>query len=1189
MERPSASNRGLSDTRSSTWSSTRPTVNTSPLVTHQNASSPSEPSPHPSSVPPSLVSSPWSQAASISATHSPNQFLPLNPASRTASTDTLDSNTNIQPFNNTDWTSVFSAPLNPSVFAALAANGVLAQVPPLSQGTPSSLPSSAFHHNYDGSPSSPSTTTISSQPGTSGSWSQPSTLYNHSPLFPSKASLPRSNPSLLASQLQVSKDKLSPLNDRRPSLRPPPDSSIKSLDPIVIARGNSARRYDQSTTPSSNLRHPPIQSVHYNPVLSYSGERSSTGLPPSLWMSPASTTTSQLRDFRTLNDNSASLLVPPAPPRTAQSPVSSLSPTESKSNLFSDLFSDDLFNSNGASLSPQATSPFTSPCISGSPTLQTQPLDADADPDKMAKEDPLATQVWKMYARQKATLPHAHRMENITWRMMALALKKKKEEDEARPSPEVTKEKQDTPSQSDVTPDQQPNDNPSESRDELGERGRRIDKGKAKVRVIGFDGTNQDGPEEDDVVSMDWRAMSRSRSRISMDWRPTSRSRSRVADTHMTFDQPGLFQSQTPENHYPFPTLATSPLEPSKPDNAYGRGLTKSSNSIPIPGTSLLSSGRPSPPFTNLPSGHHPLPSVFEDPADQLLGSFDVHPDNRYVHSMHYNHLSSFDNSSFAPSSLPATGLHGLAKVPSLSSAMPPPEMRSFPRHVRKTSFDHTVSREGIMQNIGGRHQVNGKPLPPMDSLVGTKRPAENVHFDSLLRADPSNLDGSAVQLSSSSTSRTEQLDGSNPSFPSSSFNFSYPAYEDFPLSLRTGGVSSGNTGNAGSGNVDGSNTASGGAGQGYLPRLSGSTSGGLYHQQSAPAGSPSHHEGLSAAAAAASAAVAEGYAQLSAANFVEEPGLDYRQLMSLGLVYPLDGSPYTHVDPTQIVNFTANANSGGLSPASDGWVNSLGTSATASPESYNASDASTPPSTESPGATGIGTSSTPQPQGTRRGADQTRKYMSLQHGAQEVQRRKSLSVSNHAANSPGGASADGRSSTGTPESSGAAAGTSTGQKEEGSGSGSGAGRNSGKGGEDGDQPPTLCTNCQTTNTPLWRRDPEGQPLCNACGLFYKLHGVVRPLSLKTDVIKKRNRASGNPNSGSRKSTTLPKIASSTTRPRSQSSSLSSSTSRGGAPPASNARVSVTQAAGGGGGSLGGSTMSMKRQRRTSGLTNTTS
>ncbi|RPB27584.1 hypothetical protein L211DRAFT_555976 [Terfezia boudieri ATCC MYA-4762] len=57
--------------------------------------------------------------------------------------------------------------------------------------------------------------------------------------------------------------------------------------------------------------------------------------------------------------------------------------------------------------------------------------------------------------------------------------------------------------------------------------------------------------------------------------------------------------------------------------------------------------------------------------------------------------------------------------------------------------------------------------------------------------------------------------------------------------------------------------------------------------------------------------------------------------------------------------------------------------------------------------------------------------------------------------------------------------------------------------------PPT-CTNCHTQTTPLWRRNPEGHPLCNACGLFLKLHGVVRPRSLKTDVIKKRNRGSGN-------------------------------------------------------------------------------
>ena len=65
------------------------------------------------------------------------------------------------------------------------------------------------------------------------------------------------------------------------------------------------------------------------------------------------------------------------------------------------------------------------------------------------------------------------------------------------------------------------------------------------------------------------------------------------------------------------------------------------------------------------------------------------------------------------------------------------------------------------------------------------------------------------------------------------------------------------------------------------------------------------------------------------------------------------------------------------------------------------------------------------------------------------------------------------------------------------------------KSGEQNNAQP-MCANCFTQTTPLWRRNPEGQPLCNACGLFLKLHGVVRPLSLKTDVIKKRNRNSTN-------------------------------------------------------------------------------
>lgn len=52
----------------------------------------------------------------------------------------------------------------------------------------------------------------------------------------------------------------------------------------------------------------------------------------------------------------------------------------------------------------------------------------------------------------------------------------------------------------------------------------------------------------------------------------------------------------------------------------------------------------------------------------------------------------------------------------------------------------------------------------------------------------------------------------------------------------------------------------------------------------------------------------------------------------------------------------------------------------------------------------------------------------------------------------------------------------------------------------------TSCANCHTTQTTLWRRNANGEPVCNACGLYWKLHAVNRPLSMKKDGIQTRNR-----------------------------------------------------------------------------------
>jgi transcription elongation factor Elf1 len=50
------------------------------------------------------------------------------------------------------------------------------------------------------------------------------------------------------------------------------------------------------------------------------------------------------------------------------------------------------------------------------------------------------------------------------------------------------------------------------------------------------------------------------------------------------------------------------------------------------------------------------------------------------------------------------------------------------------------------------------------------------------------------------------------------------------------------------------------------------------------------------------------------------------------------------------------------------------------------------------------------------------------------------------------------------------------------------------------------CSNCNTAKTVAWRRDQDGKLVCNACGLYYRLHRTNRPVHMRKDFIQQRSR-----------------------------------------------------------------------------------
>ncbi|XP_069972329.1 uncharacterized protein [Penaeus vannamei] len=100
-----------------------------------------------------------------------------------------------------------------------------------------------------------------------------------------------------------------------------------------------------------------------------------------------------------------------------------------------------------------------------------------------------------------------------------------------------------------------------------------------------------------------------------------------------------------------------------------------------------------------------------------------------------------------------------------------------------------------------------------------------------------------------------------------------------------------------------------------------------------------------------------------------------------------------------------------------------------------------------------------------------------------------------------------------------------------------------------------VCTNCHTTVTSLWRRNSNGDPVCNACGLYYKLHNINRPLTMKKESIQTRKRKPKK-SSDSKSSSTSSSIPSSATSSGTSTLTTSSSSTATTTPSASKYQTS---------------------------------
>ncbi|GAA5872191.1 hypothetical protein JCM3774_002289 [Rhodotorula dairenensis] len=857
----------------------------------------------------------------------------------------------------------------------------------------------------------------------------------------------------------------------------------------------------------------------------------------------------------------------------------------------------------GCAASPAADS--SSPA--GSTILDEESAEA------LSRKDPIAAQVWRMFHKAKNTMPNGARMENLTWRLMSMTLKKRKEDGTASPaagsaSPlplsiptyaELAQQRSaavqthaSAPSSNAPSPgtearraeEEEGRDTvqPLESvgapsgriraarerererlhsvetrrseieaqqapeHEEEEQRGRRR-RGRGENLSKSASATPESEEQHDDI--MDWRALSKSRSRSRapdmMDWRGQSRSRSRAPDFRVSAAPPAIDSTNAVANFSRFFNDSSLPSPILEQDGSpLGSQFTAPQDAVAINGAATdLTAAQDA----NSQALAELATSLGLSPQDQaaLFGSAAARFDGHGMLELP-SPSSMAAGTSGTTSASAATTPHAFAfpsTAPSPDGAGPDPNLAAIESTLNQLISLHQLSTpsptaqpppEGLPKSPAS---PRGQALPPPPPLVGDKRErtmstsstksSAQQHLQQFItvrvcrrpRSLPPPTGGVDENVFRPSQGRKASSGSAKGSSASSSRRASAAASSPYanattlaqaarPFSFGAAATAAAAAANAPSPSASGISLA---RPQQVSPQPS---------QPSTPyvdTGLPAFLSGSAPPSALVGSPDGSLYGSQNDAShslydyfnspYQAAPYLAQNQLDTFG-------SAPASVDPSQLLNRSVAPSSLSSEPSSWGIsAHSLDSSATGAISPLDedghkkpAVKARRPTGARSASASSLPTLANKVKVGTVSRPHSRSNTISLPGTIKEGQPLGAVAVE------PAGAA--------EPESifvNGDGDGTSPDDAEDGGGS-TAQSRALKKLAPNGE--PLRCINCQTENTPLWRRGADGNPLCNACGLFRNLHGVDRPAKLNTGVIKKRNRTRGpkDPNKKSNRS-----------------------------------------------------------------------